>query len=83
MKSIFLGERNDVESGSRVMGANTDIKADVGLVGARPDRIRDWVELWDYAGGNRFRGFVTGIRGEHTLFIFFDEVISGKDLKTG
>ncbi|KAI9856693.1 MAG: hypothetical protein M1824_005275 [Vezdaea acicularis] len=83
MKSIFLGERNDVESGSRVMGANTDIKADVGLVGARPDRIRDWVELWDYAGGNRFRGFVTGIRGEHTLFIFFDEAISGKDLKTG
>lgn len=46
--------------------------------------VRDFVEVWDYACGGRFRGFVaeTGY-GERALFVFFDREVVGKDLKPG
>jgi len=47
--------------------------------------VAAWLEIWDYAGGNSFRGFVaaTGDGGgpEKTLFVFFDAGVVGRDLK--
>lgn len=58
-----------------------------GLLDLEPRQIRalvsEWVEIWDYAGGLRFRGFVADRDGERALFIFFDQEVMGKDLKHG
>ena len=50
--------------------------------------VRECVEMWDYSGGARFRGFVAERSGEHGgvergLFVFFDADAMGKDLKLG
>lgn len=46
--------------------------------------IRDYVEMWDYVGGTRFRGFVAERDdGERCMFVFFDREVIGKDLKPG
>lgn len=45
--------------------------------------VHQWVEMFDYAGGARFRGFVASDGEETTLFVFFDEGVSGNDLKPG
>jgi hypothetical protein len=45
--------------------------------------IRDYVEVWDYAGGARFRGFVAEKEDERALFVFFDKDVMGMDLKPG
>jgi len=38
---------------------------------------------WDYAGGARFRGFITdGVHGK-SMFAFFDQSVLGNDLKHG
>jgi hypothetical protein len=44
--------------------------------------ITDWIEIWDYVGGNRFRGFVAEKEGEKAMFIFFEKEVIGGDLKT-
>ncbi|EME42180.1 hypothetical protein DOTSEDRAFT_73113 [Dothistroma septosporum NZE10] len=46
------------------------------------DMIKEYVEVWDYAGGARFRGFVAE-KTERTMFIFFDKEVIGMDLKPG
>lgn len=47
-------------------------------------RIRHYVEVWDYAGGARFRGFVADKGADmRTMFIFFDRGLIGMDLKPG
>ena len=33
--------------------------------------VREWVEIWEYAAGLRFRGFVSDKNGLSTLFVFF------------
>lgn len=45
--------------------------------------VSDWVEMWDYVGGNRFRGFVAENSGEKSMFVFFDQSVIGGDLKAG
>ena len=45
--------------------------------------VKEWVEIWDYAGGLRFRAFVAERMGSRTLFVFFDQEVIGKDLKQG
>ncbi|KAF2155074.1 hypothetical protein K461DRAFT_311401 [Myriangium duriaei CBS 260.36] len=45
--------------------------------------VRDYVEIWSYASGLRFRGFVAEKDGERALFIFFEKEVIGKDLKKG
>ena len=46
------------------------------------NKIGEYMEMWDYTGGARFRGF-TSDDEEHTrtLFVFFDEMVIGKELK--
>lgn len=50
--------------------------------------LESWVEVWDYVGGGRFRGFVAsgtscGNEGERILFIFLDEPSGEFDLRPG
>jgi len=45
--------------------------------------VEEWVEVWDYSGGLRFRGFVASQSGVKNLFVFFDHQVMGKDLKKG
>lgn len=45
--------------------------------------LREYVEVWDYAGGARFRGFVAEKDDMRSMFIFFDREVVGMDLKPG
>lgn len=45
--------------------------------------VKQWVEVWDYAGGAHFRGFVASDEDERALFVFFDNGVIGNDLKPG
>jgi hypothetical protein len=45
--------------------------------------ISDCIEMWDYVGGVRFRGFVAEQGGEKAMFVFFDQAVVGGDLKAG
>jgi len=45
--------------------------------------ISDWIEMWDYVGGIRFRGFVVDKDDEKAMFVFFDQSVVGGDLKAG
>lgn len=59
--------------------------AGLGAVGRISDHtVVQWLEIWDYAGGAMFRGFVTqGVGGEQTLYVFFERGVIGRDLKQG
>ena len=48
-----------------------------------PRLVQTWIEVWDYAGGAWFRGFVAGDGDEKTLFVFFDDGMQRHDLKPG
>jgi hypothetical protein len=45
--------------------------------------VTDWLEVYDYVGGARFRGFIAKHDGERNLFVFFDQGVLGNDLKPG
>jgi hypothetical protein len=45
--------------------------------------IKEYVEVFDYAGGARFRGFVAEKDDVRGMFIFFDKEVIGNDLKPG
>lgn len=45
--------------------------------------VEKWVEVWDYVGGIRFRGFLATKEGQRALFVFFDENVYTHDLKPG
>jgi hypothetical protein len=45
--------------------------------------VTDCIEMWDYVGGIRFRGFIAEKDGERALFVFFDQAVIGGDLKAG
>jgi hypothetical protein len=45
--------------------------------------ITNWLEVYDYVGGARFRGFIAETDGERNLFVFFDQGVLGNDLKPG
>lgn len=45
--------------------------------------ITDWIEMWDYVGGIRFRGFVAEKKDEKAMFVFFDQSVVVGDLKAG
>jgi Ornithine decarboxylase antizyme len=79
MKSVFLGERKVGETESVVMDT---FERNAKLFGG--SLIDDFLELWDYRGDARFRGFVTRALGDpedKTLVVFFDNQIVGKELK--
>ncbi|KAI9812636.1 MAG: hypothetical protein M1827_004625 [Pycnora praestabilis] len=73
LKAVFLGERIAAEDCTR--DSDWTLKSSM--------RLLDWVEVWDYAGDARFRGFVADLTGEKSLFVFFEEGAVGRDLKHG
>ena len=88
MKSVFLGEGRAANSGSIVMGANAHSPPDKSVnahsYSGKPksgQKVDAWLEIWDYAGGCSFRGFVGGDGNHKTLFTFFDASVIGRDLK--
>lgn len=81
LRTIFLGERKMMLQDSLVkdtqeLPLTSSTKSTTSLVS-------DWMEMWDYVGGLRFRGFVTGHGDQRSLFAFFDDAVMGKDLKPG
>ena len=44
--------------------------------------VSEYVEVWDYAGGLRFRGFVAEKDDAKALFVFFDNDAVNADLKS-
>ncbi|PZC93822.1 ornithine decarboxylase antizyme [Pyrenophora tritici-repentis] len=45
--------------------------------------ITDYIEMWDYVGGIRFRGFVAEKEDQRAMFVFFDEPVIKGDIKAG
>lgn len=45
--------------------------------------LTDWLEVYDYAGGARFRGFIEDGGHSRSMFAFFDKSVLGNDLKPG
>jgi hypothetical protein len=80
------GMRDDygVKVASRLMDTpSPEAEAFPGLDGGI---VQEWIEMWDYVGGVRFRGFVAASpsTSERAMFIFFDDtVIGNSDLKAG
>ena len=46
------------------------------------DLVSEYMEVWDYAGGLRFRAFVAEKDDQKTLFVFFDHDTIDADLKS-
>lgn len=47
--------------------------------------VREFIEIWDYAGSGVFRGFTAEMpdaRGK-SMVVFFDAAVIGKELKQG
>jgi len=89
MKTVFLGERDPICIGSSALGANAYSPPDESvdmynyLDKHETSRVNSWLEVWDYASGYSFRGFVAGVGEKICLFIFFSSPVLGRDLKQG
>ena len=91
--AVFLGEGNSGAQDPLLMGALEWDGADAVLpisppespVGGKeaPASVSQHVEIWTYASGLRFRGFVADKDGARSLFVFFDKEVIDKDLKKG
>lgn len=60
----------------------TPPKGDAGFL-EDPGVVEKWIEVWDYVGGVRFRGFLASNEDHRSAFIFFDDNILSHDLKPG
>jgi ornithine decarboxylase antizyme len=75
------GEHMLDDSGRRELSSST---ASGETLTTAPGLVKSYLELWDYRGGCRFRGFVAERDGEETaLFVFFDDGAFGHGLKPG
>lgn len=45
--------------------------------------LKEYLEVFEYAGGARFRGFVAEKEDMRSMFIFFDQEVMAMDLKQG
>ncbi|KAL4889729.1 ornithine decarboxylase antizyme-domain-containing protein [Aspergillus ambiguus] len=80
LSAIFLGERRIARQESLGMDAGQMARNRL-----TPNRalIERWFEVLDYTSDSVYRGFVTDINGDRTLFVFFGEGTLGQGLKTG
>jgi len=81
LSTTFLGEGTGAEQESLGTGAFQSIQPS--HFGLGYDRIQKWVEVWDYTGDAIYRGFVTDMNGERTLFVFFEDGALDHGLKSG
>lgn len=98
MKDVFLGEEETSSSNSSIgMGAGINRVHSSEKLSSYSQNYQNsyfgnaghgqsvdaWLEVWDYAGGCSFRGFVGGKGEDKALFAFFNSAIIGRDLKQG
>ncbi|KAG9240421.1 ornithine decarboxylase antizyme [Calycina marina] len=90
IKTVFFGEEGNMGSiGSIGMDANTQQVSSQNNYFSNGNRdvggqgIDASLEIWDYAGGCSFRGFVGGLDEKKSVFAFFGSSIIGQDLKQG
>ncbi|KAH7392200.1 ornithine decarboxylase antizyme-domain-containing protein [Phaeosphaeria sp. MPI-PUGE-AT-0046c] len=99
LRSVFLGEGSQRREDSLVMGVHCGSSDYGVEVDGYPARVMDspepealsadtgvvsnWIEMWDYVGGVRFRGFVAEVEDEKAMFVFFDQSAVAGDLKAG
>lgn len=81
LSTIFLGEGSIARQESLGMGVFRSVRPN--STGQEHPRIELWIEVWDYTNNAIYRGFVTGMANERTLFVFFGEDVIGHDLKSG
>jgi len=79
--TTFLGEGTGMTQESLGMGVFQNIQAN--HMGPMHDRIRRWIEVWDYTSDAIYRGFVADVDGEQTLFVFLEDGAFGHGLKSG
>ena len=60
----------------------TPPKSDAGFL-YDPGAVEKWIEVWDYMGGVRFRGFLASNEDRRAVFVFFDDNVLSHDLKPG
>jgi len=75
LREAFLGERDSTLQDSLAVGAHHKLDSDRAL-------LREWVEIWDYVGDARYLGFTVGANCDRALFIFFEPIVVGKELKS-
>ncbi|EAU34683.1 hypothetical protein ATEG_05614 [Aspergillus terreus NIH2624] len=80
LSAIFLGERSD--AGRESLGIDAGQIARNCVPHGRA-RVEKWFEVLDYTSDSIYRGFVTDISGDRTLFVFFGDDTLGHGLKTG
>jgi hypothetical protein len=58
---------------------------EVATASGNKSTVTDCIEMWDYVGGIRFRGFVAETQGQKAMFVFFDQAVmqASGDLKAG
>ena len=91
MKNVFLGERDSSRMAPAAMGANAYSPPDksvnaykfIDSIKCGSSQLSSWLEVWDYAGGCSFRGFVAGTGTTASLFVFFNSDVVGRELKQG
>lgn len=86
--SLVMGMHSKAETShdhNQIYGEeDVGVNNDYGVKHEDQTNIHDYIEMWDYVGGIRFRGFVAENRdGEKVMFVFFDEEVINGDLKAG
>lgn len=58
---------------------------EVAVSSGNKSAVTECLEMWDYVGGIRFRGFVAETPDQKAMFVFFDQAVmqSSGDLKAG
>ncbi|RHZ49893.1 uncharacterized protein CDV56_103800 [Aspergillus thermomutatus] len=80
LSAIFIGEMKFAQQESPGMDA---YQSRPNWTGREKRSIRNWVEVWDYVGDAIYRGFLTDMNDERTLFLFFKNSVLGHNLKAG
>lgn len=80
LRAIFIGEMKFAQQESPGMDA---YQSRPNWTGREKRPIRNWVEVWDYVGDAIYRGFLTDMNDERTLFLFFRDSVLGHNLKAG
>ncbi|GIJ98955.1 hypothetical protein Aspvir_001077 [Aspergillus viridinutans] len=80
LRAIFIGEMKFAQQESPGMDA---CQSRPNWTSREKRPIRNWVEVWDYVGDAIYRGFLTDMDDERTLFLFFKDSVLGHNLKAG
>ncbi|KAJ9357250.1 hypothetical protein DTO280E4_5653 [Paecilomyces variotii] len=81
LSAIFLGERSRARRASLEMDAYDRVSRS-NQSRASHNQIQRWLEVWNYASDDIYRGFVTR-NNPRTLFVFFEGNALGYGLKSG